>query len=162
MDSGEVVEALRTSDQGLSSDSATALLKQFGPNQLEEKQKKTMVMMFLDQFKDFMILVLIAAAIISGVIGELSDTIAIVVIVVLNAVIGFVQEFRAEKALAALKKMAAPTANVFRDGILASIPSELVVPGDIVLLEAGAVVPADLRLLEVHQLNVEEAALTGE
>ena len=162
MDSGEVLEALRTSDQGLSSDSATILLKQFGPNQLEEKQKKTMIMMFLDQFKDFMILVLIAAAIISGVIGELSDTIAIVVIVALNAVIGFVQEFRAEKALAALKKMAAPTANVFRDGVLASIPSEQVVPGDIVLLEAGAVVPADLRLLEVHQLKVEEAALTGE
>jgi Ca2+-transporting ATPase len=162
MDSGEVLEALRTSDQGLSSNSATALLKQFGPNQLEEKQKKTIIMMFLDQFRDFMILVLIFAAIISGVIGELSDTIAIVVIVVLNAVIGFVQEFRAEKALAALKKMAAPTANVFRDGVLASIPSEQVVPGDIVLLEAGAVLPADLRLLEVHQLKVEEAALTGE
>lgn len=162
MDPGEALEALRTSNQGLSSGSASALLQQFGPNQLEEKQKKTVIMMFLDQFKDFMILVLIAAAIISGIIGELSDTIAIVVIVVLNAVIGFVQEYRAEKALAALKKMAAPTANVIREGILSNIPSEQIVPGDIILLEAGSVVPADLRLLEAHQLKVEEAALTGE
>lgn len=162
MDPGEVLKTLHTSDQGLSSDSASTLLKQFGLNQLVEKQKKTLVMMFLDQFKDFMILVLITAAIISGVIGELSDTIAIVVIVVLNAVIGFVQEFRAEKALAALKKMAAPTANVIREGILSNIPSEQIVPGDIILLEAGVVVPADLRLLESHQLKVEEAALTGE
>jgi len=162
MDTGKVMEAFQTSVQGLSSSSASTLLKQFGPNQLEEKKKKTVIMMFLDQFKDFMILVLITAAVISGVIGELSDTIAIVVIVVLNAVIGFVQEYRAEKALAALKKMAAPTANVIREGILSNIPSEQVVPGDIVLLEAGAVIPADIRLIEAVQLKVEEAALTGE
>ena len=162
MDPGHVIEAFQTSSEGLSSASASNLLKQFGPNQLEEKKKKTVIMMFLDQFKDFMILVLITAAVISGVIGELSDTIAIVVIIVLNAVIGLVQEYRAEKALAALKKMAAPTANVIREGILSNIPSEQVVPGDIVLLEAGAVIPADIRLIEAVQLKVEEAALTGE
>ncbi len=119
-------------------------------------------MIFLDQFKDFMILVLIAAAVISGIIGEPSDTMAIMVIVVLNAVIGFIQEFRAEKAMAALKKMAASHAVVLRDHQPTQIPASRIVPGDIVLLEAGNVVPADLRLIEGFQLKVEEAALTGE
>ena len=118
--------------------------------------------MFLDQFKDFMILVLIAAAIISGVIGEASDTIAIIVIVVLNAVIGFVQEYRAEKAMALLRKMAAQYALVIRDGNPVNIPASQLVPGDIVILEAGKIVPADMRLIETAQLKVEEAALTGE
>jgi len=116
MDSGKVMDAFQTSTQGLSSGSASTLLKQFGPNQLEEKKKNTVIMMFLDQFKDFMILVLITAAVISGVIGELSDTIAIVVIVVLNAVIGFIQEYRAEQAMAALKKLAVPMVKVLRGG----------------------------------------------
>ena len=119
-------------------------------------------MIFLDQFKDFMILVLIAAAFISGIIGEPSDTMAIMVIVVLNAVIGFIQEFRAEKAMAALKKMAAAHAVVLRDHQPTQIPAARIVPGDIILLEAGNVVPADLRLIEGFQLKVEEAALTGE
>ena len=119
-------------------------------------------MMFLNQFRDFMILVLIAAAVISGIIGEPSDTIAIAVIVILNAVIGFIQEYRAEKAMAALKKMSAPTATVIRDGIHAGIPASEIVPGDIVLLDAGSFVPADMRLIETAQLRLEEAALTGE
>ena len=119
-------------------------------------------MMFLDQFKDFMILVLIAAAIISGFIGELSDTISIIVIVILNAIIGFVQEYRAEKAMAALKKMVAPNAVVTRDGRPVEIPSSEIVPGDIVSLEQGRIIPADVRLLEAAHLKVEEAALTGE
>lgn len=158
----EIIDDLRTSLQGLSTDEAQRRLTEYGPNELKEKKKKIPVMMFLDQFKDFMILVLLAAAIISGIIGEPSDTIAIVVIVVLNAVIGFVQEYRAEKAMAALKKMSAPVALVLRDGIPASIPASEVVPGDIVILEAGKVVPADMRLIEVAQLKIEEAALTGE
>jgi Ca2+-transporting ATPase len=112
----DILAELRTSLQGLSSEEAEKRLEEYGRNELKEKKKKTPFMMFLDQFKDFMILVLIAAAVVSGVIGELSDTIAIVVIVVLNAVIGFVQEYRAEKAMTALKKMAAPTATVIREG----------------------------------------------
>ena len=119
-------------------------------------------MMFLDQFRDFMILVLIAAAIISGIIGEPSDTIAIIVIVILNAVIGFIQEYRAEKAMAALKKMAAPSATVIRNGMPETISASQLVPGDFVMLEAGKIVPADMRLVEAAQLKVEEASLTGE
>jgi Ca2+-transporting ATPase len=119
-------------------------------------------MMFIDQFRDFMILVLIAAALISGFIGELSDTIAIIVIVMLNAVIGFVQEYRAEKAMEALKKMAAPYATAIRNGMHENIPAPGIVPGDIIILEAGKVVPADMRIIESAQLKVEEAALTGE
>jgi Ca2+-transporting ATPase len=157
-----IFEELKTSPEGISSQESAARFKEYGPNELTEKQKKTPFMMFLDQFKDFMILVLIAAAVISGVIGELSDTIAIVVIVVLNATVGFVQEYRAEKAMEALKKMAAFTATVIRDGMPASIPSSGLVPGDMAILEAGQVVPADMRLIETAQLKVEEAALTGE
>ncbi|MCI0469431.1 MAG: HAD-IC family P-type ATPase, partial [Nitrospirae bacterium] len=158
----EVIGDLGSSIQGISKEEAHKRLAEYGPNELIEKKKKTPFMMFLDQFKDFMILVLIAAAIISGIIGEPSDTIAIVVIVVLNAVIGFVQEYRAEKAMAALKKMAAPEAIVIRNGMPVNISASQLVPGDIVVLEAGQVVPADIRLIETVQLKVEEAALTGE
>lgn len=160
--SDAIIAELNTSPQGLSSEEARKRIAEYGPNELKEKKKKTLFMMFLGQFKDFMILVLIAAAIISGIIGDPSDTIAIIVIVVLNAVIGFVQEYRAEKAMAALKKMAAPTATVIRNGVPADIQASEVVPGDMVLLEAGKIVPADIRLTEAAQLKVEEAALTGE
>ena len=159
---GEVIEDLGSSLKGLSPDEAEKRLQEYGPNELKEKKKKTVFMMFLDQFKDFMILVLMAAAVISGIIGEPSDTIAIVVIVILNAILGFTQEYRAEKAMAALKKMAAPTATVIRNGMPENIPASRLVPGDVVLLEAGKVVPADLRLTEAAQLKVDEAALTGE
>ncbi|SPD74440.1 putative calcium-transporting ATPase [uncultured Desulfobacterium sp.] len=158
----EIIESLGSSPQGLSSIEAQRRIEEYGPNELTEKEKKTMIMMFLDQFKDFMIMILIAAAVISGIIGEPSDTIAIVVIVVLNAVIGFVQEYRAEKAMAALKKMAAPSAVLLRDKEPAQLSASQLVPGDIVFLEAGNVVPADIRLMDAAQLKVEEAALTGE
>ncbi|MBS1113165.1 MAG: calcium-transporting ATPase [Nitrospirae bacterium] len=158
----EVFHELASSPDGITEEEARTRIKRFGENVLKEKEKKTLFMIFLDQFRDFMILVLIAAAVISGVIGELSDTIAIIVIVVLNAVIGFAQEYRAEKAMAALKKMAAPYATVLRQGTPADIPSAGLVPGDVVLLEAGKIVPADMRLTEVAQLKLEEAALTGE
>jgi Ca2+-transporting ATPase len=118
--------------------------------------------MFLDQFADFMILVLIAAGIIAGLIGEPQDAVAIVMIVILNAVIGFVQEYRAQRAVAALKRLATPSARVCQGGQVLTLPAQELVPGDVVLLEVGNVVPADLRLLEVAQLKVEEAALTGE
>ncbi|OGW54617.1 MAG: ATPase, partial [Nitrospirae bacterium RBG_19FT_COMBO_55_12] len=158
----EVIEELGSSLQGLSAAKAQELLLEHGPNELTEKKKRTLFMMFLDQFKDFMILVLIAAAIISGIIGDATDTIAIVVIVALNAVIGFVQEYRAEKAMALLRKMAAQFALVIRDGNPVNIPASQLVPGDVVILEAGKIVPADMRLIETAQLKAEEAALTGE
>ncbi len=158
----EVITAMNSSLSGLSSNEIQRRLEEYGPNELKEKKKKTPFMMFIEQFSDFMILILIAAALISGIIGELSDTLAIIVILVLNAIIGFVQEYRAEKAMDALKKMAAQLATVTRDGKPVNIPAVEIVPGDIVLLEAGKVVPADLRLLEVAQLKIEEAALTGE
>jgi P-type Ca2+ transporter type 2C len=158
----EIFETLKSSLEGLSSEDAKKRLEEYGYNLLKEKDKATLFMMFIGQFRDFMILVLIAAAIVSGIIGELSDTIAIVVIVMLNAIIGFVQEYRAEKAIAALKKMAAPYATVIRCGKQENIPASELVPGDIVVLEAGKIVPADMRLIEIAQLKVEEAALTGE
>lgn len=161
-DADRIFSELKTSPQGLSSEEAAARLKQYGPNILIEKKKKSPFMMFLGQFRDFMILVLIAAAVISGFIGELSDTIAIVVIVVINAVIGFIQEYRAERAMEALKRMAAPTATVLRDGQPGTAPAAELVPGDLVVLEAGRIVPADVRLIETAHLKVEEAALTGE
>ena len=157
-----VIQSLKSSPEGLSSAEAKKRLQEYGPNRLSETKKKSPFIMFLDQFTDFMILVLIAAAIISGFIGELSDTIAIIVIVILNAIIGFVQEYRAEKAMAALKKMVAPNAVVTRDGRPMEIPSSEIVPGDIVSLEQGRIIPADMRLIEVAHLKVEEAALTGE
>jgi Ca2+-transporting ATPase len=158
----DIFDELLASPQGLSEVEARKRLEKYGPNLLKEIKKNPPFMMFLDQFRDFMILVLIAAAIISGIIGELSDTIAIVVIVVLNAIIGFIQEYRAEKAMAALKEMAAPTATVIRDGKTADIPAFELVPGDIVTLEAGKIVPADIRLFKIAQLKIGEAALTGE
>jgi len=162
LDPEEVPEKLQSSANGLSSEEAKRRLTQYGSNELIEKERKPLWMMFLDQFRDFMILVLIAAAIVAGMIGEPSDAIAIVVIVLLNAVLGFVQEYRAEKAMAALKKMAAPSATVVRDGQPDEMPATQLVPGDLVILEAGNVVPADIRLIEAVQLHIEEAALTGE
>ena len=137
LDPQEVTEQLQSSDNGLTSEEVRKRLERFGPNELVESKKKSLFMMFLDQFKDFMILVLIAAAVVAGVIGEPSDTIAIAVIVALNAVLGFVQEYRAEKAMAALKKMAAPSATVIRDGKPESVTADRLVPGDLVILEAG-------------------------
>ncbi len=157
-----VLADLKSSSQGLSSEEAVRRLGEYGPNELREKTKKTISMMFLDQFKDFMILILIAAAVISGFIGELSDTIAIIVIVVLNAVIGFIQEYRAEKAMAALKRMAAPSATAIRNGVPENVSASQLVPGDVIVLEAGKIVPADMRVIQSAQLKVEEAALTGE
>ncbi|HAR94346.1 MAG TPA: ATPase, partial [Deltaproteobacteria bacterium] len=158
----EVIRELASLSDGISPDEAVRRLAEVGPNELAEKRRRSPLLMMLDQFKDFMILVLIGAAVISGIIGELTDTIVILVILVLNAVIGFVQEYRAENAMAALRKMASPTATVIRSGEVIKIPASDLVPGDIVSIEAGMIVPADMYLLEGAQLKVEEAALTGE
>jgi Ca2+-transporting ATPase len=157
-----VLARLHTSMQGLTAAEAQHRLGTYGPNVLTQAGRRSALGMFLLQFKDFMVLVLMVAAAISGLIGEVGDTIAIIAILVLNAVIGFVQEYRAERAMEALRAMAAPTATVLRDGNTLVIPAAEVVPGDVVLLEAGGIVPADLRLIESAHLRVEEAALTGE
>ena len=149
-------------EQGLTHEEASERQAIHGPNAIPEQQGRGPLRMFFGQFADFMIIVLILAGVISGLIGEFTDTIAIVVIVVLNALIGFVQEYRAEKAVAALKRMASASAQVLRGGELLTVPAKELVPGDLVMLEAGNIVPADLRLLEVARLKVEEAALTGE
>ena len=148
--------------RGLGAAEAAARLARHGANAIERRARRGWPQMLAAQFTDFMILLLIAAAILSGVIGELQDALVILLIVVVNAIIGFVQEWRAERAMAALQRMAAATAAVLRDGQAASVPAAALVPGDVVLVEAGNVVPADLRLLDVTQLTVGEAALTGE
>lgn len=158
----EVLEDFGTSLSGLSSEEATRRLVEYGSNQLVEKKEKHPIIMFAEQFKDFMIMVLIAAAIIAGIVGKPTDAAAILAIVILNAIIGFVQEYRAEKAMAALRKMAAPFCTVVRDGLHVNIPAAGVVPGDIVILETGQIIPADVRLFDAANLKVEEAALTGE
>ena len=158
----ETFELLDTQQQGLSTPNAEAKLFQYGPNELQEGKKKNIAGMLLAQFKDVMILILLAAAIISGIIGDLTDTIVILVIVLLNAILGFIQEYRAEKAMQALKLMAVTHAKVVRDGKTTSVPATILVPGDIVLLEAGSAVPADIRIIESVNLKIEEAALTGE
>lgn len=157
-----VMDDLGTSELGLSSNEAKKRLEEYGPNELKEKKRKTPLQMFIEQFKDFLIIVLILAAIVAGTVGKPTDAIAILAIVILNAIIGFVQEYKAEQAMASLKKMAAPVAVVLRDGLPVNIPAREIVPGDIVFLEAGQIVPADMRLMESANLKVEEAALTGE
>jgi Ca2+-transporting ATPase len=158
----DALKQLDVTREGLSGAEASRRLERYGPNKLTEKKGRTPLAMLMGQFSDFMIIVLIGAAMISGLIGEASDTIAIIVIVVLNAIIGFVQEYRAEKAMEALKKMAAPSATVYRDGAPATLDAGRLVPGDIVMLEAGKILPADMRILESAQLKIEEAAITGE
>ncbi|WP_279384531.1 HAD-IC family P-type ATPase [Geotalea toluenoxydans] len=151
-----------SSKSGISLEEARKRLEQYGRNQLREKRARSPFVMFIAQFGDFMILVLIAAAVIAGIIGDAGDMAPIIAIVLLNAIIGFVQEYRAERAIAALKKMAGFTAEVIRGGEPQTMAVEEIVPGDVVLLRAGDVVPADLRITEAAQLKLDEASLTGE
>lgn len=158
----ETFRLLKSGIQGLSPQEAAVRFQEHGPNEIEQGKKKSLVVMFLDQFKDFMILVLIAAAVVSGVLGDLTDTAIIVAILVLNAIIGFVQEYRAEKAIESLRQMAASSASVIRHGENLTIPASELVPGDVVMLTAGNIAPADIRFIEVHSISVNEASLTGE
>ncbi len=159
----EVLKALNTSERGLSEEEARRRLEQYGPNVLREEEERFKALkMFLGQFKDAFVLMLIAASIISVFIGELVDAITITAIVFLCAVTGFIQEYRAEKALEALKRMVKPTARVRRDGEVKTIPASELVPGDIILLEEGDHVPADARLIKCYELATDEAPLTGE
>lgn len=158
----EITKLLTTKPEGLTNAIALQRITEFGKNQLENKKKKTVWHMILNQLKDFMILILFVAAIISGLLGDLTDTIIIFAIIIINAVVGFIQEYRADKAIEALKKMAASNAKVLRDNKTIEIPTSDLVPGDVLLLEAGNIIAADIRFFETHQLKVDESALTGE
>ncbi|EGT5620255.1 cation-translocating P-type ATPase, partial [Clostridium perfringens] len=147
---------------GLSSTEALRRLEKYGKNKLETKKKKTLFKQFLSQLKDVMIYILIIAAIISAFLGEISDALIILLVIIINAVIGVVQESKAEKALDALKELSTPKALVKRDGSLKEILSEDIVPGDIVIIDAGRYIPGDLRLIDTANLKIEESAFTGE
>lgn len=158
----EISQLLDTSPSGIDATVAKQRLIELGKNEIEDTKKKTILKMLLHQFTDFMILILIVAAILSSFLGDVIDTIIILVIVVLNAVVGFIQEYRAEKAMQALKHMAASNARVIRKGEILDIPATELVQGDVVSLEAGNVLPADVRFIETYQIKVDESALTGE
>lgn len=167
-DFAEVLSQFKTSkDTGLTSDEVKARLEEHGYNQLIAKNRKSFFQMFMAQFKSFMIIILLIAAVISGIVGVLEgegllDTFVILGILVLNAFIGAVQERKAESSLEALKNLAAPVTKVLRNGVVSEIPTRELVPGDIVILETGAVIPADIRLIEAVNLKIQESSLTGE
>ena len=162
LEADEVMQRLETSVQGLTTAVAQQRQAEYGPNTLPEKKRRSLFKILLGQFSDFMILVLLAAALISGLIGDPQDAIAILVIVLLNAIIGAIQEYRAERAVAALQAMSAPEAHVVRDDQNVTLAATELVPGDVVILQAGDIVPADLRLLQVDAMLADESALTGE
>ncbi len=161
-DEKTALENLNSSSEGITDEEAVKRIGIYGKNELIEGKKKTILEMFLDQFKNIMVIILLIAAVISGITRELTDSFIILAVVIINAVLGVAQENKAEKALAALKKMSSPYAKVKRNGEIKQIKWEDLVPGDIVLLEAGDYVPADMRLLQSTSLKIEEAALTGE
>ncbi len=159
----EILQELDVDEKnGLSSTEALRRLEKYGKNKLETKKKKTLFKQFLSQLKDVMIYILIIAAIISAFLGEISDALIILLVIIINAVIGVIQESKAEKALDALKELSTPKALVKRDGSLKEILSEDIVPGDIVIIDAGRYIPGDLRLIDTANLKIEESAFTGE
>ncbi len=161
--SAEVLDRLETmAESGLTAAEAAERLAQYGPNQLTEKEGPSFFQLVLRQLNNFVVIILIVAALVSAILGEWVEAVAILTIVVLNAILGVVQESKAEESLAALKKLAAPEANALRDGHQVRVPAAQLVPGDIVVLEAGNFIPADIRLLEAVNLKVDEASLTGE
>ena len=158
----KVLEELKTGSGGLSSQQAKDNLTKYGKNALIEGKKKTTLQVFLEQFKDLMVIILIIAAVISAFTGELESTLVIIAVLILNAILGTVQHIKAEKSLESLKSLSSPSAKVLRDGKKIEIDSKDVVPGDIMLLEAGDMVTADGRILENFSLQVNESSLTGE
>jgi len=157
-----VLERLNVAENGLSEQEAASRLESYGPNQLTESPRPGFLAMLWDQINNFVVILLIVASLVSALLGDYLEAGAILAIVVLNAILGLVQERRAEEALAALRKLAAPEAHILRDGRRISLPAGSLVPGDIVYLESGNFVPADVRLLETVNLRIEEASLTGE
>ncbi|KAB2854909.1 MAG: HAD-IC family P-type ATPase, partial [Anaerolineae bacterium] len=163
MPPNEVLNQLETeAENGLTKSEVAKRLAQYGPNELVEAERPGFWQQLLNQFNNFVIYILLFAAVVSFALGDEIEAVAIMAIVILNATLGVVQEGRAEQALSALKKLAAPNAKVMREGHTESIPSRELVPGDVVLLEAGDYIPADLRLVTTVNLSIEEASLTGE
>ena len=162
MDSLKTLELFQSSLKGLDDVEAKARLEKYGPNELQKEKSKSPLAIFAEQFKGFLIIILLAATFLSMLIGETVDALVILGIVIACAILGFVQEYRAEKSLEALKKMTAPLATVVRNGVESHIPSREVVPGDVIILRTGDKVPADARVIEEYNLKVDEAPLTGE
>ncbi|MEM2850917.1 MAG: calcium-transporting P-type ATPase, PMR1-type [Candidatus Bathyarchaeia archaeon] len=158
----DLMQALDTSYQGLSEEEAKHRLEEFGPNELRQEKKLSPLRIFLEQFRKILIIILVVAVFLSFLVGEVIDALVILAIIIAIAILGFVQEYRAERALEALKKMAAPTATVIRNGRGREIPARELVPGDVILLTVGDKVPADSRLIESMNLRIDEAHLTGE
>ncbi|MBP6759877.1 MAG: HAD-IC family P-type ATPase, partial [Flavobacterium sp.] len=158
----EIAQLINTTPAGIDNVTAAERLCEYGKNEIEDKKKKTVWQIILHQLTDFMILVLIVVAIISGILGDLTDSLIILAIIIINATVGFIQEYRSEKAMEALKNMAPNYARVIREGHTLEVAAAELVPGDVVLLEAGNIIPADVRFFETHQIKVDESALTGE
>ena len=162
MSPGEALEAVNSAETGLSQAEAQRRLAEYGPNELKKEKRASPIKMFLEQFTDILIIILLIATALSLAVGEFIDAIVIIAIVLATATLGFVEEFRSDKAVEALKKMAAPTATVLRDGKELKIAAGEIVPGDVMLLFTGDKVPADARLIEAINLKIDEAPLTGE
>ncbi|NLI90720.1 MAG: calcium-transporting P-type ATPase, PMR1-type [Peptococcaceae bacterium] len=160
---GEICKTLNVDpEKGLSDREANRRLDEFGQNTLAVKKGVNPVFLYLGQFKDFMVMVLMVATLISGLLGEIADAITILAIILINAILGFIQEYKAERSMESLRSLAAPEANVLRNGMGMKIPASELVPGDIVMIEAGDRIPADIRWLKTSNIRVEESALTGE
>ena len=158
----ESFDLLQSSNNGLSSTEAARRLAEYGPNELQAAQRISPITLFLEQLKNVLIIILLIATLLSAFLGHGVEAIAIGIIVFFAVFLGFIQEYRAERAIEALREMAAPTATVIRDDEEQDLPARELVPGDLILLRAGDRIPADVRLIEAVNLQVEEAALTGE
>lgn len=160
--SGPMPKDTEKAHKGLTEKEAKRKFQKYGPNAITAKKKVSAFKILLDQFSDFMVLILLASTAISAFMGEITEAVTIIAIVVVNAILGFIQEYRTERTMEALKGMAAPVAKVIRDGLICSLPAEQIVPGDLIVLEAGDRIPADAVLVEAINLHVDEALLTGE
>ena len=158
----ETKRLMHTPEDGLDDAQVRERLEKHGYNELQEKKGKSVFMVFLEQFKDFLVIILITAAIISGFLGEIASTVVILVVITLNAVLGTVQHVKSEKSIQSLKSLSSPSSRVLRNNKRVELPSREVVPGDILYLEAGDYISADGRILECYNLQVNESALTGE
>src|SRR3989338_4225082 len=157
-----VLKELNSSKEGLTKKEARLRLKKYGKNQIQKFKKISALKIFISQFKSFIIYILLAAAILALILGEKTDFFVILIIVILNSILGFIQEFKEEKSIEALKKLTSPNATVIRDNKIQQIKSWQIVPGDILVIEEGAYIPADARLIECSSLEIDESTLTGE
>jgi len=161
-DAEECIEKLDSSKKGLQKEEVDKRFEQFGPNELEEKEQTSVLQLIIKQFKDFLVLILIIAAVIAFLSGKMIDVYVIIGVIIVNAAIGFFQEYKAEKSVAALKKLIKHDATVIRDGEEHVIPATQLVPGDVIRMDEGKSVPADARLLNIKNFRAVEASLTGE